>query len=314
MYVIAAAGNNGAPITDVTPASIPDVLTIGAFGQDLTPSTFSNYTGGSDISYTADDVNYGALDAWAPGEMIWAANKNGGYGYIAGTSAATAIASASFAYNMNCRLYSDGLVNETAKLPPNVLTIDTALREGILDLSDPKYSDSVNSIVTYNYRNDNIEGVKRISLQVTAGTTRTYRLADARQIKTISSSGLPDYITLVDNIGYFTINYSDTLEVPLINLDPIEFTIVNRSDDTVAIMIIRLVVLQSGYDDVETLLDEYPNYFEDNPELEYHLLDDACCNFTTFCQDIDGSCAKSSGNCIGNKSANCQCSVSCIPQ
>jgi len=151
IFVVAASGNSGMPINDVTPACIPDVLTIGSFNQDLAPSSFSNYTGGSEISYTADDVNYGVLDGWAPGEMIWAANKDGGYGYIAGTSAAAAIASAAAAYNLSRYISADGTVCDFSD-SNNQLTLYSFLtvwRDGILNLDDARYTNSVNRIVTF---------------------------------------------------------------------------------------------------------------------------------------------------------------------
>jgi hypothetical protein len=150
IFVVAAAGNSGLAITDVTPACIEDVITIGSFNQNLEPSTFSNYTGGSDISYTSDDVNYGALDGWAPGELIWAANKNGSYGYIAGTSAAAAIASAAFANNIVRYVSSTGEVCDFSfsNQQLSLYKFLTVSRPGLLDLSDQMYAGSINKVVT----------------------------------------------------------------------------------------------------------------------------------------------------------------------
>lgn len=95
LIVCAAAGNSGIPIWDATPAAMPEVITVGAFGPDLRPSNFTNYTGESDTSYTAGMTNFGAgLDVFAPGESIRVAKRGGGFGYTAGTSASAAIASA----------------------------------------------------------------------------------------------------------------------------------------------------------------------------------------------------------------------------
>jgi len=55
LIVVASAGNSGMPISDVTPASMPDVFTIGSYGQDFIPSNFSNYSG--DISCTPNSTN-----------------------------------------------------------------------------------------------------------------------------------------------------------------------------------------------------------------------------------------------------------------
>jgi hypothetical protein len=100
LLVVAAAGNSGMPISNITPAGMPEVTTIGSVNTALDPSNFSNYTGGSSVSYTAGATNYApGLDYWAPGEHIYAANKDGGYSVIAGTSAAAAIFSAAIIYN-----------------------------------------------------------------------------------------------------------------------------------------------------------------------------------------------------------------------
>lgn len=100
VIVSVAAGNSGIPIENVTPASMPDVITVGSFGPSLSPSDFTNYTAPSDLSYTAGSTNYGpGLDLFAPGEQIRVALVGGGYGYTAGTSAAAAIASAVLAIN-----------------------------------------------------------------------------------------------------------------------------------------------------------------------------------------------------------------------
>lgn len=92
---VVAAGNSGIPIENVTPAAMAEVATIGSIGPDLTPSDFSDYTGPTDISFTAGQTNYApGLDYWAPGEYILVANESGGFTHIAGTSAAAAVVSA----------------------------------------------------------------------------------------------------------------------------------------------------------------------------------------------------------------------------
>lgn len=149
LYVVAAAGNSGKPIADVTPASMPDVLTIGAFGQDLKPSNFSDYTNPSVISNTEDQTNSGALDGWAPGEQIWVAVPGGSYGFSSGTSVAAAIHSGVLAYDLSDFVNPDGSlpVNMLCKPIQDVSRLSLA-HEGLLDLSDPKYSKSVNAIST----------------------------------------------------------------------------------------------------------------------------------------------------------------------
>lgn len=152
IYVICAAGNNGTPIENVTPASMPDVLTVGAYNKNLQPCDFSNYTGGSLTSLNESQTNHGALDGWAPGEEIWCAGLNGQYGNVAGTSIATAIASAVAVLNWYHLLNPEGV---TAPLYSN-LSVDHIFsgylsvmgRTGLLEFNDPKYNDSENKIAT----------------------------------------------------------------------------------------------------------------------------------------------------------------------
>ncbi len=99
---IVAAGNSGISIENVTPAAMAEVATIGSVGTSLTPSDFSNYTGPSEVTFTAGETNYSpGLDYWAPGEYILAASKDGGFTHLAGTSAATAVVSAVLVYHFS---------------------------------------------------------------------------------------------------------------------------------------------------------------------------------------------------------------------
>lgn len=143
IFFVTSAGNDGAPISDRTPASMPEVLTIGAFNNSLVPCDFSNYTGGSSIQVTGGPVNHGELDGWAPGEKIWAAMPNGSYAFTAGTSMAAAIVSGVLAYNIDSLyepIYNTQLTNYFRSF--------ALFRADLLDLSDPKYSSSVNGMAT----------------------------------------------------------------------------------------------------------------------------------------------------------------------
>jgi hypothetical protein len=165
VYIIAAAGNNGTSIEDVTPASMIDVITVGAYNKDLVPCDFSNFTGGSTISVTGGAVNHGELDGWAPGEEIWAAGLNGTYGYVAGTSIAAAVASAILASNLMQQVYDDNGVRiegfEDFKISTAVIGSNTVIfsRTNLLDLTDPKYQNSFNRIATLTDR-DNISKIQ----------------------------------------------------------------------------------------------------------------------------------------------------------
>lgn len=161
IFVIAAAGNTGVSIEDVTPASMMEVITMGAYNTELQPCDFSNYTGPA--STGTGIVNHGALDGWAPGEQIWAADLNGGYCYISGTSAAAAITSAITACNLewhtdeegNKEWYYNQLIlnsfsNEWTADKPNQNHGNMLIfaRYDMLEYTDPKYNNSINRLAT----------------------------------------------------------------------------------------------------------------------------------------------------------------------
>lgn len=152
--VVASSGNSGIPIEEVTPASMPEVLTIGGYNSDFVPCDFSNYSNPSVVSLTQAPVNTGMLDGWAPGEQIYVAipaSKGGGYGFASGTSFSAAIYSASLAYNASRHFSDDIFLSHIYSDTGAMLTevIDAAGRNGLLDLSDPKYNNSVNKLCTF---------------------------------------------------------------------------------------------------------------------------------------------------------------------
>lgn len=154
--VFASAGNSGYPITDVTPACIPSVFTVGAYNKDLKPADFSNYT--SDLSVTNNITNTGELDAWAPGVDIKVASISGGYGSVSGTSFASAIAAGSFCYNMQDtehlvienlqRQFNLGIMDNVSGLQTRGGPYVYSYREFMLDLPED-YSSETNWIITY---------------------------------------------------------------------------------------------------------------------------------------------------------------------
>lgn len=149
--ILAAAGNQGVSIEDVTPASMPEALTVGSYNKDLLPCDFSNYTGTSLISVTNNASNHGELDGWAPGEQIYIAGLNGTYGYASGTSLSTAIASAVLASNLTWFVDNTGmpypLYDEISFSSLDVIGSGLVFNKtGLLDLSDEKYSSSKNII------------------------------------------------------------------------------------------------------------------------------------------------------------------------
>lgn len=129
-FVVGAAGNGAGPIENVTPASMPEICTVGAYSPEMVPCTFSNYTGPD-----------GALDVWAPGEQLAVAQLDGTIGFSSGTSLATAIQSAAGAYNSFFYKVQD----QTFAVTPEVYNVPAHAKNkaGHLTL-DGVYADSVN--------------------------------------------------------------------------------------------------------------------------------------------------------------------------
>lgn len=156
IFVVCASGNDGGPIEDVTPASMYEVMTIGAYNQNLEPCNFSDYTG--QITTTQNIVNHGELDGWAPGEDIWVPSIGSDIDFenVSGTSIAAAIAVACLASNLTWwmnddgsrQLYAEDLIVSTLSLDTNHSVYPIFGRVDLLDLSDPKYANSKNILAT----------------------------------------------------------------------------------------------------------------------------------------------------------------------
>lgn len=151
--VVCSAGNSGTPIPDVTPASMFDVITVGAYGQDFEPCDFSNYTG-SGITNTSGAVNHGEIDMWSPGIDILAANIDGSYHIVSGTSIAAAIHSATLAFVFGMEFSGDDpdfvlstdRIQQMIAMPQNQ-KIMGSYRKNVLTLTGV-YSESVNRMST----------------------------------------------------------------------------------------------------------------------------------------------------------------------
>lgn len=205
--IMASAGNNGTSIEDVTPAAMPEAFTIGSYNTDLLPSDFSNYTGSSHVSLNAGHTNSGELDGWAPGENIYSAriaSRGSGYGFSSGTSAATAICSAVAAHNFADDVDENGLRLPYYKhTPPDFLKKAAMARKDILDLSDPKYKNSVNLIATLfdskiaatSIPSDELITAVRVGQAATIG--HVFHAHMTKQVEIIQP--LPDNFTLMPN-------------------------------------------------------------------------------------------------------------------
>jgi len=246
--VVTASGNSGVPIEEVTPASMNDVFTIGSFSQNFIPSNFSNYSD-SVVSLTKDAVNHGQLDAWAPGEQIWSATVGGGYGFGFGTSFSSAIYASSVAYNLSKGLTPELDVISSARTSTRQLiwsSITAADRIGILDLSDPKYSSSVNRICTYrNIESDSTKKMMTIPKVVSKvndtqraviflyNSTKSYEFMDPlpvgasveRNVLSFSPADEPSDPT---GISEFFVNYSVTSIDSIVTNSQIHFVVLGK--------------------------------------------------------------------------------------
>lgn len=317
MYIIASAGNSGQPIADVTPACVSDVVVVGSYNQSLAPSNFSNYTGGSDISYTANGTNYGELDGWAPGEQIWAANLVGTYSYAAGTSLSAAIASGAFAYNIDNMALTDDFNYDNILMGNNFyqsLKAQTFIKKDLLTLTG-NYTNSINKIATY--RSNLSAGITSIvTTIVPAGTTGyQYALNRTKGIKRITcNDNLPTGVEF-SNYGVLSVT-SDNIDEPFVKLVDTNLT-VHFDDGITSNMQLLVYVTKQGYNK-ETLISEFQSEIEQDPVLNITLQTDAHCLDaigSPFCSEIDcfAYCAQlglGNGLCqwYGPKSGeNCAC-------
>lgn len=225
LVIVAAAGNSGIPIENVTPASMLESVTVGSFNSDLKPCDFSDYSN-SIISVTNNETNHGLLDGWAPGQDIYAAGLNNTYGLVAGTSISAAIQSAVITYNLST--YDLSVSNN---MPHNSYVSKVSFsRYGILDLSDPKYKGSKNAISTVHTEVPIVTTYTSASLAISETYYNT-RICDPRIYKTIEIYGnLPEGTKVYDN-GMFkggpakTVTSVEVISIPmkLINNEDIEF-------------------------------------------------------------------------------------------
>ena len=152
--VVCSAGNSGQPINNVTPACMPEVVTVGAYNDSFEPCDFSNFTGVSNISLTENQVNYGELDVWAPGGNIRIATLDGSYGLASGTSMAAAIHSAATAYYVADFIADTPLLNQNFADPAGfyyTMTSNTnthLFMSGLLSLTG-QYANSANKATKF---------------------------------------------------------------------------------------------------------------------------------------------------------------------
>ena len=135
--VICAAGNNGIDVDTLTPAGMPDVLTVGATDRYDIPAGFNNIAP-TDSGLT---TSYGQrLDIFAPGDNVALAHKAGGYMISSGTSVSAGYVSGAAA--QLAALFENELPN------PLLFTkiIDSSTKDAIL-FDDERFSINQNRLV-----------------------------------------------------------------------------------------------------------------------------------------------------------------------
>lgn len=135
--VICAAGNDGIDVDTLTPAGMPDVLTVGATDRYDIPAGFNNIAP-TDSGLT---TSYGQrLDIFAPGDNVALATKTGGYMISSGTSVSAGYVSG--AAGQLAALFEDELPS------PLLFTkiIDTSTKDAIL-FDDDRFSINQNKLI-----------------------------------------------------------------------------------------------------------------------------------------------------------------------
>ena len=137
--VVAAAGNSGVDVANITPAGITGAITVGAIDRYDIPAGFNNISP-SDSGLIS---NYGQkLDVFAPGDQVVVATKSGSYTTTSGTSFAAGYVSGTLAqqaaYFANIRTATDNV-----RLVADTPTVDALLFE------DNRFSENQNKLIYF---------------------------------------------------------------------------------------------------------------------------------------------------------------------
>jgi subtilisin family serine protease len=301
VLVVAASGNSGLPIADVTPAAMPNVLTIGSYGIEFIPSSFSDYSD-SGISVTPAAVNQGMLDGWAPGENIWCALVGGAYGYASGTSLSAAIYSAGIAYNCSQRLTETNNLGSSRRNPDNTVLLQAITskdRIGLLNLADPKYSTSENKICTYLNEREFVPMVPNqlpIRFTVEVGKVNTLILFFPTLTASYELLGpLPAYCNIEGSSIFAAPKTSDGPVSPEQYLTTDIPYKVNLLDGTSYTTTVTVVVLAANFSTA--------NVPPDDPVIGYTLLTACTGRFSCSVR----SCSVSWSACVSGAKSNCEC-------
>lgn len=287
IIVLCAAGNSGHSITDVTPAGIFGVLKVGSYGQDLTPSDFSNYEdNASFLSITKNVVNIPTsipdiMNAteieegeersltdytfgWAPGENILCANIDGSFGFSSGTSIACAIATACLCYNISRFLVknfedidvqSEYLPHDSSerdiKFQRTSRLVDKIfLRDDVITLSS-EYMYAPSRVVTILNNPDDVRLFNTGEMLVAEYYNNFFKipLYNREVYNSVTCDILPEGLN-IDN-GYLHGTFRSSSDNPAVTQHRINITVAGPNDKTMSYKII-LTVLPTSTEDTET--------------------------------------------------------------
>ena len=245
VYVVAAAGNSGLPIGDVTPASMNDVVTVGAYNTDFQPCDFSSYQPTNpQLNTSQNQVNYGELDGWAPGENIRTAVLNGAYANQSGTSFSAAITTAVMVYNMDDFVYDTSSVG-WKELPQSVVVNKAFFRGGMLSFDQNVYASQSNRILSWilNGQEVNFQAVlPYIEKTIQAEEGMHVRIFDNLSVKSTELlTTLPSYITW-SSLGFLIVNPT-SLDQDFIT-ENIQFKTIDNNDLEID-QTVKLIVFKS---------------------------------------------------------------------
>lgn len=302
IVVIGSAGNDGRVVGDVTPAGMQNVVTVGSFGKDLTPSDFSNYTASdSEISFTEGETNHGAgLDCFAPGENIRVALVGGGYGFVMGTSISAAITSAIFAL----RIVSSGIswVSPLSSLFNPHSFLSSNYVRNILTM-EGNFVNSPNAIPAADVVNltDRVRNQKILPARENAKTSGWMFHKEFYPDATISGQNLPSWIYLEDNILVADVPEIDQPEV-------FEVVLSYTENDTPQSITYYIITLKEEMQ-VADLSEEIKIYFQSNGASQSCV--DECVNtygqsYTWCCICCGMEYKNTLGVYVGGYCAECQ--------
>lgn len=138
IVVVAAAGNDGIDVANLTPAGKANVVTVAASDSDDVAAGFNDFAA-ADATITTNTGQY--LDFFAPGVLVAVAKFNGGYGRANGSSFSAGFASGCVAQIMSIT----PTWPQSFETLINSLTLDS--NQGLLLLDPTKFSANQNKLI-----------------------------------------------------------------------------------------------------------------------------------------------------------------------